>query len=79
MIFQNQHYARVNKHDLQKDKESYMEFSTTLHLPQKAALSNANNLLENFYMDIKDEINNSRLAELIEKTPLNRTNVHDFN
>ena len=31
MIFQNHHYTRVNERDLQKDKESYMEFSATLH------------------------------------------------
>ena len=44
MIFQNQHCARLNECDLQRIKESYMKFSTTLHFPQKAALSNAKNL-----------------------------------
>ena len=43
-MFQNQHYTRVNERDLQKNKEPYMEFSTTLNSPQKASLSDAKNL-----------------------------------
>ena len=78
MSFQNQHCARVNERDLQKDKELYMEFSTTLQLQQKASLSNAKNLREHFYMAIKDDIKNTRL-ELIEKKLLNRTNPREFN
>ena len=79
MMFQNQHYVRVNEHDLQKDKESYMKFSTTLHSPQNAAVSDAKNLWGKFYMAIKDDIKSSRLGELIEKKPLSRTNAHEFN
>ena len=79
MMFQNQHYARVNECDLQKYKDSNMEFSTTLHSPQKAALSDAKNLRQTFYMAIKDDIKNSRLTELIEKKPLNCTNSREFN
>ena len=78
-MFQNLPYARVNERDLQKDKESHMEFSTSLHSPQKAALNDAKKLREKFYMAIKDNIKNSRLAELIEKKPLNRTNAREFN
>ena len=48
-----------------------MKFSTTLHWLQKAALSDAKNLWDKFYIDIKYDIKNSRLAELIEKKPLN--------
>ena len=55
-----------------------MEFSSTLHSPQKAALSDAKSLRGIFYMVIKDDIKNCRLAELIGKKPLNRTNVCEF-
>ena len=37
MMFQNQHYARVNDRDLQKDKESYMKFSTPFTLATKSS------------------------------------------
>ena len=37
VMFQNQHYTRVNERDLQKNKEPYMEFSTTLNLPPKSS------------------------------------------
>ena len=56
-----------------------MKFSTTLHWLQKAALSDAKNLRDKFYIDIKYDIKNSRLAELIEKKPLNCTNAREFN
>ena len=56
-----------------------MEFSTTLHVPQKTALTDAKDLREKYYMAIKDDIKNSRLAELTEKKPFNRTNPREFN
>ena len=56
-----------------------MEFSTTLHSPQEAALSDAKNLREKFYVAIKDDIRSSHLSELMEKKALNRTNACEFN
>ena len=42
-------------------------------------MSDAKNLREKIYMVIKDDIKNSRLAELIEKKPLNRNNARELN
>ena len=79
MTFKQSHYTSVTSRDFEKEKESFLSFSTTLHESQCLELADESKLRERLYSVIKDDILTSRFTELMEKRPLNRPAKECFN